>query len=93
LTDDGTKTHQGGTLNLCFKVSNGHFEVADMLDLTVKNTALATPTQGIVIDGAIQSATTPYATVTCTDVDEDDTNVCLVSFLLKADFYDNALLT
>jgi len=93
LTNDGSKTTQGSIIDLCFKVPDGQFEVADVTDLTVKDLNAATPTQAILVGGVIQSATTPYATKSCTDVDASDTNVCVVSFLLKADFYDFAALT
>ena len=93
ITDDGTKTNQGSIINVCMKVPDGQFEVKDVMDLTVKNAAAASPSQAIIVGSVIQSATTPYATKDCTDVDGSDTNVCVVSFLLKADFYDFAALT
>ena len=93
ITADGTKTNQGSIINVCMKVPDGQFEVKDVMDLTVKNAAAASPSQAIIVGSVIQSATTPYATKDCTDVDGSDTNVCVVSFLLKADFYDFAALT
>ena len=90
LLDTGAKTNQGSTLNVCFKVESGSFEVADIMEFTVKNALAAEPSQLIVTGSAVSSAI--YATKECTDVGTD-TNVCLVSFLLKADFYDFAALT
>jgi hypothetical protein len=91
LTDDGSKTHQGSILNVCFKVASGSFEVSDIMEFTVKNALAATPSQQIVTGSAVASAI--YATKTCTDASNTDTNVCVVSFLLKAEFYDFAGLT
>jgi hypothetical protein len=91
LTDDGTKTHQGSILNVCFKVPDGQFEIADVTQFTVSNAAAASPTQDIIIDSA--PASSLYSTKECFDTGVDDTNVCLVSFLLKADFYDFTALT
>ena len=90
LTDDGSKTNQGSTLNVCFKVESGSFEVSDIMEFTVKNALAAEPSQLIVTGSAVSSAI--YATKECTDVGTD-TNVCVVSFLLKADFYDYTALT
>ena len=91
LTDDGSKTHQGSILNVCFKVPDGQFEVSDVMEFTVKNAAAADPNQLIITGSA--PASTLYATKDCTDVDASDTNICVVSFLLKADFYDFTALT
>ena len=91
LTDNGKKTHQGSILNVCFKVPDGQFEVADVMEFTVTNAAAATPTQEIITGSA--PASSLYSTKDCTDTDESDTNVCVVSFLLKADFYDFTALT
>ena len=91
LTDNGKKTHQGSILHVCFKVPDGQFEVADVMEFTVTNAAAATPTQEIITGSA--PASSLYATKDCTDTDENDVNVCIVSFLLKADFYDFTALT
>jgi hypothetical protein len=91
LTDDGTKTHQGSILNVCFKVASGSFEVANVMEFTVKNALAAQPSQLIVTGSQVASAI--YATKDCTDTSNTDTNVCVVSFLLKAEFYDFAALT
>ena len=91
LTDDASMTHQGSILNVCLKVPNGQFEVADVMELVVKNAADTTPSQTIITGSNVAEG--PYATKDCTDVDGTDTNICVVSFLLKADFYDFTALT
>jgi hypothetical protein len=91
LTNDGSKTHQGSILNVCFKVPDGQFEVSDVMEFTVKNAGDVTPSQLIITGSAPASAL--YATKDCTDTDNADTNICVVSFLLKADFYDYSALT
>ena len=90
LTDNGAKTHQGSIMHVCFKVDGGQFEVSDILDFTVKNALAATPTQDIITGGTVGAL---YATRECTDASNTDENICMVSFLLKADFYDFATLT
>ena len=91
LTNDGTKTHQGSIMNVCVKTGDGQFEVADIMELTIKDAVAATPSQLIITGSAVNEG--PYATKTCTDTDATDTNICVISFLLKADFYEYEALT
>ena len=89
LTDTGSITTQGSILNVCFdNVPGGQFEVHDVIDLTVKEQTTGTISQAVVSNYAIATTQTPYAVVECTDA----TNNCVVRLLLKAEFYDNALL-
>lgn len=93
LPNDGSKTYQGDIIDVCFRVPDGQFEVKNVLHLNVWNNDAGEsylPSQGIVVNGVLQSGTSnePYATETCTDVDGSDTNVCVVSLLLKQAFYD-----
>jgi hypothetical protein len=84
----GQTTVQGELLYVCFKVATGQFEVRDIKNLTIVD--LNDPlvlSQSIIANGAIQSATTPYAEKTCTDSSDTDVNICMVKLLLKADFY------
>ena len=91
LTDDGSKTHQGSILSICFKAHGGQFEVRDVVDLTVKNVADVAPSQTLIVGTTLQSPT--YVSKVCTDTDTSDTNICVVSFLLTANFYDYHALT
>jgi hypothetical protein len=91
LTNDGTKTNQGSILNVCFKVDEGQFEVQDIMEFTVKNALGEAPSQQIITGS--ESASALYSTKNCFDEGANDKNVCVVSFLLKADFYDFAALT
>jgi hypothetical protein len=89
---DATITTQGTTISVCFKSSDGQFEISDIWDLNIEDlaTALAQP---VITAGVIQSASTPYATKTCIDDTINDTNICVVTILLKAAFYDYTALT
>jgi hypothetical protein len=91
LGDDGAVIHQGSTLNLCFKVQEGNFEISDVKDLMIKNAIDAEPNQSIIYSSIIDTPT--YAEKTCHDSSNYDTNVCVVSFLLKAEFYDYNQMT
>ena len=85
-------THQGSIMNVCVKAADGQFEVADIMDMTIQNVAVGNdPSQVIIASSAVAEG--PYATKTCTDTGVADTNLCVVSFLLKADFYDFEALT
>jgi len=88
LLDDTTST-QGSLISVCFSSPEGQFEVTDILDLTVEdstgNSVLKEP---VIVDSVIQSATTPYAQKKCSYDIINDTNVCVVTLLLNADFYD-----
>lgn len=88
---EGTPKHQGSIFSVCFKVPDGQFEVKDVIDLTMKDITYAEPTQAIVSNTFVNSPA--YAEKTCYDDGVHDTNVCVVSFLLTADFFDNGLLT
>ena len=88
----GPNTHQGSIMNVCVKAGDGQFEVSDIIVMTIKNVASGNePSQLIISESA--AAEGPYATKTCTDTGVADTNVCVISFLLKADFYDFEALT
>lgn len=91
LIDNGAVIHQGSTLNLCFKVPQGNFEIAGVKDLMIKNAIATEPNQNIISNSVIDTPT--YAEKTCHDSSNDDTNVCVVSFLLKAAFYDYSRMT
>lgn len=89
LVDDASVTTQGSILNVCFdNAPDGQFEVHDVIDLTVKEQTTGTISQAVVANYAIATTQTPYAVVECADA----TNNCVVRLLLKAEFYDNALL-
>lgn len=87
LTDDGSILHQGETLFICFSIPDGQFEVDNVKSLTVQDSD-ASPSQLVIDNYAVQTATTPYAVVVCTDGGVSTTNVCVVEVLLKADFYE-----
>jgi hypothetical protein len=86
LIDDGSMTNQGSILSVCFKVGSGSFEITDVMEFAVKNALAAEPVQVIVTGSAPVDAL--FATKECTDASSTDTNVCVVSFLLKAEFFD-----
>ncbi|CAB9521223.1 expressed unknown protein [Seminavis robusta] len=92
LTNDGSDavTTQGSTLNVCFRVETGQFQVKDIMEFTVKNAEAAEPSQLIITES--QPASTIFSTKKCVD-EGNDNNICLVSFLLFADFYDYEALT
>ncbi|CAB9496844.1 expressed unknown protein [Seminavis robusta] len=92
LTNDGSDavTTQGSTLNVCFRVEEGQFQVKDIMEFTVRNAEAAEPSQLIITESA--PASTIFSTKKCVD-EGNDNNVCLVSFLLFADFYDFEALT
>jgi len=85
-------TVQGEMLYVCFKVADGQFQIRDILDLTIVDGSSST-SQSIIADGSIQSAFTPFAEKSCTDVDALDTNICVVKLLLHANFYFYSALT
>jgi hypothetical protein len=89
---DDSITTQGTTISVCFKSSDGQFEISDIWDLAIKDVVSALE-QPVITAGVIQSASAPYATKTCTDLDINDTNICVVTILLKAAFYDYTALT
>lgn len=91
LTIEGLKISQGHVLFLCFRVLEGSYEVAEVIDLTVTNAGASTPTQDI-LSSTLPSSTL-YATQDCTNDVGMDTNVCVVSFLLKDSFYNFHALT
>ena len=88
---DGIPRHQGSIFSVCFKVPDGQFEIKDIIDLTMKDIVFAEPTQAIVSNTFVNSPA--YAEKTCYDTGSHDTNVCVVSFLLTAAFFDNQALT
>jgi len=92
LANDGSKTNQGSLISVCFMVPDGQFEVKDVIDLTVENVG-GTPSQAVMTSSNIFSPTTPFATKTCTDTGTTDTNICVVTLLLMADFYDYSAFT
>ncbi|CAB9525177.1 expressed unknown protein [Seminavis robusta] len=92
LQDDGSVTNQGSILNLCFTVaSGGEFKIKDVQDLLVRNGMGEEPSQ-VIISGS-QAATPIYAEKICHEGHSSETNVCVVSFMLQADFYDYERLT
>lgn len=91
LTDDGSLAHQGSIHSVCFKVPNGQFEIQDIIDLSIRDAIDSDPTQVIIANSNIQSPS--YAEKTCYDIDGSDTNICVVSFVLTAGFYDFHTLT
>lgn len=88
---DGNPRHQGSIFSVCFKVPDGQFEIKDVIDLTMKDIVFAEPTQAIISNTFVNSPA--YAEKTCYDDGSHDTNVCVVSFLLQAAFFDNQALT
>ena len=92
MPNDASITTQGSLISVCFRASDGQFEISDIWDLAIKDADTALE-QAVISGGVIQSLSTPYATKTCTDADINDTNVCVVTLLLKADFYDFTALT
>jgi hypothetical protein len=91
LVNDGSIKNQGSIMNLCFRVPDGSFEVADINDLVVKNAIADNPSQTIITNSLISSP--GYAEKNCYDSDASDTNVCVVSFVLTADFFDYYAMT
>lgn len=91
LQNDGSIKRQGSVMHLCFKAPDGQFEVSDIRDLTVKNALADWPSQTIISGGVVASP--GYAEKNCFDWDGHDTNLCLVSFVLTADFYDYWAIT
>jgi len=89
--DDGSLLHQGDVLSVCFKAPDGQFEVADVVDLSIKDAIDSDPTQVIVSN--MNMANPSISEKTCTDTGTSDTNVCVVSFYLTAEFYDFHSLT
>jgi hypothetical protein len=86
--------HSGSILHVCMLVPSGQFEVADVLERTANNAATnsSEPSQQIIFGSFPVSS--QYAQKECSDADASDTNnICIVSFLLKADFYDYHALT
>lgn len=91
LVDDGSIKHQGSVMHVCFKVPDGSFEISDIRDFTVKNAIADDPSQTIITGTAVSSP--GYAEKTCYDSDRSDTNLCMVSFVLTADFYEYSAMT
>ena len=88
----GPAVNQGSIMNVCVKAADGQFEVSDIMEMTIQNAATGnTPSQLIITSSGVAEG--PYATKTCTDAGVGDTNICVISFLLKADFYDFEALT
>ena len=88
----GPPVTQGSIMNVCVKAGDGQFEVSDIMDMTIQNVATGNvPSQQIIASSVVAEG--PYATKTCTDTGVADTNICVISFLLKADFYDFDALT
>jgi len=91
-TSVGGETHQGSILSVCVKVPDGQFEIADIIELNIVDGTDTTISQSIITASApAQSGL--YATKACTDASNADTNICVVQFLLKANFYDFTALT
>jgi hypothetical protein len=91
LGNNGAVLHQGNTLHLCFKVPEGNFQISDVKDLMIKNAIAAEPSQNVISNSIIDTPT--YAEKTCHDANNVDINICVVSFLLKAGFFDFQQMT
>ncbi|CAB9525178.1 expressed unknown protein [Seminavis robusta] len=91
LHSDGHITEQGSTLSVCFRVPDGQFEISDVMYLTVKNAAESEPYQDLIVGSHIVEDS--IALKSCSDHGHDDTNICVVQFILKADFYETSAIT
>jgi len=91
LIDDGSIIHQGSVMSVCIIADGGQFQVRDVIDMKINN-AIGTflPEQQVWFNSA--PAETGYAERTCTDASAIDVNVCVVSFLLKAIFFEFSAL-
>jgi hypothetical protein len=92
IINSGATTVQGQLINVCFKVTDGQYEVRNVTNLTITNSDDAT-SQVVINNRAIESASTPYAELTCTDASAADENICVVKLLLKAAFFTQNVLT
>lgn len=90
LVDYGV-TGQGTVLSVCFKVPDGQFEIRDVMDLTIAEADGNGPSQVIISDSVVPSST--MALKTCYDSGNGDTNVCVVQFLLRPEFYETSAVT
>ena len=93
MPSDGSITTQGSLISVCFRASDGQFEISDVTDFTITDSGGSGLEQLVISDGDIQSLATPFATKTCTDGGNTDTNMCVVTLLLRAVFYDFTALT
>ena len=91
LIDNGYITTPGTIHHVCIGVPDGSYEIADVTDMFVKNALDTTPSQNLITNSVVDSPA--YVEKNCYDVDTSDTNVCVVSFILMADFYDFNQLT
>ena len=82
----GSTMSQGSVISICFNVVEGEeFEVDDILDLIVEDLAESQQSQNIVVAGDLGAS--GYAEKHC-EQSTNTTMTCVVSFLLKASFYD-----
>ena len=64
---------------------DGQYEIKDVTALTVAESGTGTPSQDIIVNSALVESS--LSQKTCYDASNEDTNVCVVQFLLKDDFY------
>lgn len=82
----GTTMRQGKVISICFNVVEGEdFEVEDIMDLIVEDLGDSQASQSIII--ANEYAPGGYADKFCKRT-SPTTETCVVSFLLRAAFYD-----
>jgi hypothetical protein len=93
LPNDGSTINQGSLISVCFEIPDGQFEVKDVTDLTVERNIDGIPSQAVVTDSNIFSASTQFATKTCTDTGTTDTNICVITLLLMANFFQYSEFT
>jgi hypothetical protein len=88
LVGPGLVMEQGSILSVCFQVASGQFEMSDVMQLTVKNAWDAYPSQDIIIGSyAVSEGVTLKS---CMDSGPTDVNICVVQFILHADFYQTS---
>lgn len=85
----GFPTTQGSIITICFNIDEGQFEVEDVIDMVVQDLGASGQVQTIVEN---DQTTGNYGEKWC-EATSPTTQHCLVSFLLKASFFDHSAMT
>jgi hypothetical protein len=86
----GTKKHTGSVISVCFTVAEGlKFKIEDIVELHIEDILKTKAVETIVSGGNVASPS--YVQKTCV-WNTPTTRSCIVSFILRADFFDSFAL-
>lgn len=82
---------QGTIMSICLQAPDGQFEVKDVIELTVHGADGYGPSQAILSGSSVVEDS--IALKSCYDNGDFDTNICIVQFLLKTEFFETSAVT